>query len=69
MPSKLYIDYRNIPLTVKVGFRPFLLREYACKDIVTVLIENVLNRFFGFNESPWFLTIKKIKLGPKTFQS
>ena len=43
MLSKLYIDYRNIPLTVKVGFRPFLIREYACKDIMTVLIEILLN--------------------------
>jgi hypothetical protein len=65
----LYIDYRNTPLTVKVGFTPFLLQEYACKDIAIVLIGNALNRFLGFNESPWFLIIKKIEPGPKTFQS
>jgi hypothetical protein len=56
-------------MTVKVGFTSFLLRKYSCKDVMTVLIENVLNMFFGSNRSLWFFIIKKIEPGPKAFQS
>jgi hypothetical protein len=40
-------DYMNIPITVKVGFGSFLRWNFACKDFVAMLIEEVSNGSFG----------------------